>query len=701
MSFQVVTARACTWSVAAVLAASLVAIPGTASASTAQPLAEPAPAATESPDVLAGRIAVTWEPGTSAADRSAIRSRHGLEGEESYDAIGVEVVSVPDHAVERVTEALRRQPGVASAEPDFVMARTTNDPGYRDLWGLENTGQAGGAVGVDIDAREAWATTTGDPRLIVAVIDTGVDISHPDLAGNVWRNPGEIPGNGIDDDRNGYVDDVHGWDFHNGDATVFDSATEDAHGTHVAGTIAALGDNGRGVVGVSPDVTIMPIKFLGGADGSGSGSAAAAAVAYAYANGATIINTSWGGGGGTALRNAINAATGAIVVAGAGNLGDDMDATTPQFPAAWASDSYGMPNVLSVASIDRTGAMSSFSNYGARSVDIGAPGRDIVSTYPGDRYAWNSGTSMSAPHASGVATLVASVGGVRTGAQLADAVKAGVRPIASLAGKTTTGGLLDADGALATVAAPTTSTEPLTDPDPGTTVPEPTDAEPTDPGVTDPDPATGPAPYDGIGARSLDWACPDITRSGFLDVLPGTTHAPGVGCAHLWGVFSGSADGLFDPKADLSRGQLASVLVRGIEAAIGEALPAGADHFDDDDTSVHAASIDKLAELGIVGGLSETRYGPSASVTRGQFASMLARTYRYLAGDLPAGGGTFTDDDGSVHEPSIDALAGLGIVAGTGDGRYQPGASLSRDQSATLVARLLDALVEAGVADGR
>lgn len=674
----VVIARARTWAVAALLAASLVAVPATASA--AEPTA-PTPAASAAPEVVAGRIVVSWQPGTSAADRSEVRNRHGLQREESHDAIGVEVVSVPDHAVERVSEALRRQPGVASAEPDFVMARTTNDPGFPDLWALENTGQKGGAVGVDIDAREAWATTTGDPRVIVAVIDTGVDISHPDLAGNIWRNPGEIPGNRIDDDRNGYVDDVNGWDFHNGDATVFDSATEDAHGTHVAGTIAALGDNGRGVVGVAPDVTIMPIKFLGGADGSGSGSAAAAAVAYADANGATVINTSWGGGGGTALRNAIDAATGAVIVAGAGNLGDDMDATTPQFPAAWADDRYGMPNVLSVASIDRTGAMSSFSNYGARSVDIGAPGRDIVSTYPDNKYAWSTGTSMAAPHASGVAALVASAGSDRTGAQLADALKAGARPIASLARKTTTGGTLDADGALAASPTPVLVTDqPAPDPDPM--------------------PVAGPAPYDGTGARSLDWACPGTTLSGFVDVLAGTTHAPGVGCAHLWGVFSGAVDGLFDPKADLSRGQLASVLVRGIEAAIGRSLPTGANHFDDDDTSVHVVAIDKLAELGIVGGLSERRYGPSASVTRGQFASMLARTYRYLTDDLPVGPSAFTDDDGSVHEASIDGLAALGIVAGTGDGRYQPGSSLSRDQSATLVARLLDALVEAGVAEG-
>ena len=683
VSLSVATTRARTWSVLAVLAASLVAVPGTASAS--EPVPAPAAAA---PEVVAGRIVVTWHPDASDARRDEVRGRHGLQREESYDAIDVEVVSVPEPAVQRVIDALRRQPGVAGAEPDFVMEPTTSDPGYPDLWALENTGQRGGVAGIDIDATGAWETTTGNSGVIVAVIDTGIDISHPDLAGNIWRNPGEIPGNGIDDDGNGYVDDVNGWDFYNGDATVFDSSEEDAHGTHVAGTIAALGDNGRGVVGVAPDVTIMPIKFLGGAEGSGSGSAAAAAVAYAYANGATVINTSWGGGGGTALKNAITAATGAVVVAGAGNLGDDMDVETPQFPAAWARDGYGMPNVLSVASIERTGAMSSFSNHGALSVDIGAPGVECVSTCPDNGYPGNSGTSMAAPHASGVAALVASVGRSLTGAQLSDAVKAGVRPSASLAGKTTTGGRLDAVRALAASAAPV----PVTEPEP---VPDP-DADPVAPAPVD-----SPVPHDGTGARSLDWACPGITLSGFVDVLAGTTHAPGVGCAHSWGVFSGAADGLFDPKADLSRGQLASVLVRGIEAAIGRSLPAGADHFADDDTSVHEAAIDKLAELGIVGGLSETRYGPSASVTRGQFASMLARTYRYLAGELPTGTDAFTDDDGSVHERSIDGLSALGIVAGTGDGEYRPGSSLSRDQSATLVARLLDALVEAGVAERR
>ena len=655
--------------------------PGTAAASGSEPASPDAMLAID-PEVVPGRVVISWEPDTSQSERADVRSSLGLDLEERFGELDAEIVDVPALAVDRVTAALERRPEVAIAEPEYVMSATSNDPGYGQLWGLH----AGGGI----DAPVAWTTTKGRADVVVAVIDTGIDITHPDLAGNIWRNPGEIAGNGVDDDRNGFVDDVHGWDFQNGDASVFDPS-EDSHGTHVAGTIAAVGDNGRGVVGVAPNVKIMPLKFLG-SDGSGSSTHAAAAVAYARRMGATVINASWGGGGGSLLQQAIKDTPGAVLVAGSGNLALNMDVNQPQYPAAWADDAFGMPNVVSVASITSLGNLSSFSNYGARTVDIGAPGSSILSTTPNGTYGNMSGTSMAAPHASGVAALAASVDRRLTGAQLVTVLKSGVRPLAALAGKTVTGGLLNAPGTLQAAAslvqpAPTTTTAPAP-----STATSPVSPSPISPAPTDP------PPYDGDGARSLEWACPGVVESGFVDVLAGTSHAPGVGCARTWGVYSGSSDGTFGPKVDLSRGQLASVLVRGIEAALGRALAAGSDHFSDDDSSVHAAAIDKLAEIGIVGGLSESRYGPAASVTRGQFASMLARTYQYLAGALPTGADAFVDDAGTVHEPSINGLAAIGIVAGTGDRLYRPGSSLLRDQSATLVSRLLDALVEAGVA---
>jgi len=228
---------------------------------------------------------------------------------------------------------------------------------------------------VDINALEACAITNGDSNLVVAVIDDGVNFSHPELAGRAWTNPGEVPNNNLDDDANGYVDDVNGWDFFHGDKTVHDP-TEDRHGTHVSGTIAASID-GQGVVGVAPNVKIMALKFLGPEGGYTSD--AILAIQYAKAEGAKISNNSWGGPYGPydqALYDAINN-SGSLFVAAAGNDGSNNDAY-PVYPA-----SYDLPNILSVAAVDNQGKLASFSNYGATSVDISAPGVGILSSVPG------------------------------------------------------------------------------------------------------------------------------------------------------------------------------------------------------------------------------------------------------------------------------------------------------------------------------
>jgi subtilisin family serine protease len=228
---------------------------------------------------------------------------------------------------------------------------------------------------VDINALEASAITNGDSNLVVAVIDDGVNFSHPELAGRAWTNPGEVPNNNLDDDANGYVDDVNGWDFFHGDKTVHDP-TEDRHGTHVSGTIAASID-GQGVVGVAPNVKIMALKFLGPEGGYTSD--AILAIQYAKAEGAKISNNSWGGPYGPydqALYDAINN-SGSLFVAAAGNDGSNNDAY-PVYPA-----SYDLPNILSVAAVDNQGKLASFSNYGATSVDISAPGVGILSSVPG------------------------------------------------------------------------------------------------------------------------------------------------------------------------------------------------------------------------------------------------------------------------------------------------------------------------------
>ena len=287
---------------------------------------------------------------------------------------------------------LNRTSHVAVAEPDYLVqiSALPNDPSFGSLWGMDNTGQNGGTSNADINAPEAWNTSTGTKHTIVAVVDTGVDYLHPDLAANMWHNPRETAGNGRDDDGNGYRDDVYGWNFINNTPSVMD---DNGHGTHVSGTIGAVGDNGIGVAGVNWNTQIMALKFLD-KNGSGYLSNAVRAINYAVANGAKVINASFGGGGyDSAMATAINNAKahGVIVVAAAGNDGTNNDSRA-EYPA-----NYGGDNVVAVAATDRTDNLASFSNYGRSTVDIAAPGVSIYSTLPNGRYGTYSGTSMAAP----------------------------------------------------------------------------------------------------------------------------------------------------------------------------------------------------------------------------------------------------------------------------------------------------------------
>ena len=281
--------------------------------------------------------------------------------------------------------AVRRRPRTnANSSPP-----PTNDPEYQELWGMEN-----------IAARDAWRKVQSSD-VVVAVIDTGVDYLHEDLRDNMWQNPGEIRGNGEDDDGNGHVDDVFGYDFHNKDSDPMD---DQGHGTHCAGTIAAVGNNDRGVVGVCWGVKIMALKFLG-KDG-GSTVDAVLSINYAVENGARVLSNSWGGGGRSkALEEAIWRAEskGVLFVAAAGNEGSDND--NQEWGAAYPA-SYPQANIISVAAIDEEDHLADFSCYGRVTVDIGAPGVGVYSTMPSDRYASMSGTSMACPHVAGAAALL-------------------------------------------------------------------------------------------------------------------------------------------------------------------------------------------------------------------------------------------------------------------------------------------------------
>ena len=280
---------------------------------------------------------------------------------------------------------------VATAIPDFrvKLTATPNDTSYASQWALENSADA------DIDASQAWDYGTSS-SVVVAVIDTGVDYNHVDLEANIWTNTREVAGNGIDDDGNGYTDDIRGWNFVSNNNNPAD---DNGHGTHVAGTIGAVGNNGIGIAGVAWSVKVMALKFMD-ATGSGNLSDAVAAIDYARVNGAKVINASWGGGGfSSLLQSAITRFqnAGGVFVAAAGNEGAN-NATTPSYPANY-------PNVISVAASTSTGTLASFSNYGTN-VDIVAPGQNILSTIPGNRYTSYSGTSMASPHVAGAFALL-------------------------------------------------------------------------------------------------------------------------------------------------------------------------------------------------------------------------------------------------------------------------------------------------------
>lgn len=353
-------------------------------------------------------------------------------------------------------QKLRLHPSVAQAEPNSTWwvqgekvaeVELFSDEYFSMLWGMVNTGgnepddtgvlsMEVGVPGADIGALEAWRVTRGSRKVVIAVVDSGVDYTHPDLVDNIWTNPGEIPGNGIDDDKNGYVDDVHGWNFYSGTADPMDRT---GHGTHCAGTIGASHENG-GVKGVMAEVQIMPVRFIG-SNGGGSTDAAVAAVDYAVRMGADIISASWGGGDFSfALKDAINAAAkkGILFVAAAGNKGTDNDAIT-HYP-----DGYDLPNIIAVASHTHRDTLASSSHFGKKSVDIAAPGKNILSTIPGGKFAVYSGTSMATPHVSGALGLLLSRAGRLSLSQVKERLRETSEPGEVYRRTTAAGGRLNA-----------------------------------------------------------------------------------------------------------------------------------------------------------------------------------------------------------------------------------------------------------------
>lgn len=319
-----------------------------------------------------------------------------------------------------------------------------NDPFFEQQWALNNVGQDGGKERADLDALKAWEKTQGNREVVVAVLDSGVDYKHTDLVANMWMRPDNLPQ--YVDDELGTFNDINGFDAY---ANLADPMDDNGHGTHCAGIIGAEGNNEEGIAGINWNVEIMPLKFLG-RGGFGTTKNAIEAINYVIDRkqkgvNVRVINASWGSTQySRALEDAIRAAgeQGILFVAAAGNASTDTD-RRPHYPS-----NYKLPNVVSVAALDRTDSLASFSNFGAKSVHIAAPGRDIYSTWLKDDYRFASGTSMAAPQVSGVAALILSAEPKLTVKELRQRLLTSVDKIDSLAGKTESGGRLNAAKAL-------------------------------------------------------------------------------------------------------------------------------------------------------------------------------------------------------------------------------------------------------------
>lgn len=333
------------------------------------------------PQYVSGEILVKFKKTAPKGDIVQLNTSLGAKTIKEFPSIGVRHIKLkPGETVPEAIKKYSSDPTVEYAEPNYKLYASQtfpNDPSFGELWGLHNIGQVvnapqptAGIPDADINAPEAWDITTGSATIVIAVTDTGVYYIHGDLAANMWKNPGEIPGNGIDDDWNGFVDDYDGWDFFDDDNNPTD---QNDHGTHVAGTIAAVGNNAIGVAGVMWTASIMPLRFLGPEGGTTAD--AIDAINYASMMGAHIINASWGGYGySQALYDAIKS-SGVLFVAAAGNEANDNDGAFKAYPA-----SYNLGNIISVAATDQDDLLADFSNYGVTSVDVGAPGTNIYSS---------------------------------------------------------------------------------------------------------------------------------------------------------------------------------------------------------------------------------------------------------------------------------------------------------------------------------
>ena len=388
-----------------------------------------------------GELLVRFRNGVSEKDKETIAATHGgrrkkqLNGDSGFEKLELG----PGRDAKTAGLQLMLNPQVQFAEPNFLIAKedvTPNDPKFKQQWALENSGQDGGQFGSDIKAATAWETTTGAPSTVIAVVDSGIDFTHPDLTNNLWTNP-----------RPSADGDLHGWDFVANNSEITD---EQGHGTAVAGIIAAEGNNGLGVTGVMWSASLMSLRVL---DNTGTGDVgnAVEAIDYAIAHGAHVINLSWGTTGESlVLKEAIERALrrNVVVVCSSGNGGQDLD-TNQYYPA-----SFGLKDLIVVGATDNHDQPVSWSNWGARKVTIAAPGANILTTQRGGGYWTVTGTSVAAPVVTGIAGLLKTIHPAANTAFISRAISSGARQVVSLSGKVSSGGVADAAGALAKLHGP-------------------------------------------------------------------------------------------------------------------------------------------------------------------------------------------------------------------------------------------------------
>ena len=393
------------------------------------------------PAGVSGNIALIQRGTNSFAEKARNAKAAGATAVLFYDAVLVGVLKAsfgtPDASL---------PPALTLSQRDGFVLKALGNVSVTVVIG-------GSVVDADIDAPEAWNVHTGSRDILVGVIDTGIDYNHPDLNANMWTNPNEIAGNGLDDDENGYIDDTRGWDFFNNDNNPMD---DQGHGTHCAGTIGGIGNNAKGVTGVCWQVSMVGLKFLS-AQGGGSTSDATEAILYGTSIGVRLTSNSWGGGGySQALKDAVDAANdaGSLFIAAAGNSAYDND-LYGNYPS-----NYESPNVIAVAATDPFDQLAWFSQWGATTVDLAAPGVDIYSTQPGNKYAHFSGTSMATPHVAGAVALAWSLSPDSTAAEIKAEVLASVDPIPAMTGKCVTGGRLNAYKTLTSLGMNVLSTTP-------------------------------------------------------------------------------------------------------------------------------------------------------------------------------------------------------------------------------------------------